>query len=221
MKILKGEKLINFLFQDGQTVVLIGDSITDCGRRGDSAPFGSGYVKFAIDLITARYPERNITYFNEGIGGNTVLDLHNRWHNDLLPHKPDWVTVKIGINDLHRTLGQTQELSPEKYEQLYREILQLTCEHTQARLVLIDPFYVSTETDTNTQQGLVLSMLTGYLDVVEKLAQEFDALHVYTHEKFQEQLRHRPASYFCPEPVHPYPNGHMIIALALLEVLGW
>ena len=37
----------NFLFQDGQKVVLIGDSITDCGRRGDQAPFGSGYVRFA------------------------------------------------------------------------------------------------------------------------------------------------------------------------------
>ncbi len=177
--------------------------------------------QFAIDLITARYPERHITYFNEGIGGNTVLDLHNRWNDDLLVHEPDWVTVKIGINDLHRTLGQTQALPPEKYEQLYREILQLTREYTQSRLVLIDPFYVSTETDTNTQQGKVSSMLIGYLDVVEQLAKEFDALHVYTHEKFQEQLRHRPASHFCPEPVHPYFSGHMIIALALLEVLGW
>ncbi|MFQ6041349.1 MAG: SGNH/GDSL hydrolase family protein [Candidatus Poribacteria bacterium] len=219
----------NFLFQDGQKVVFIGDSITDCGRRGDQAPFGNGYVKFAIDLITARYPERHITYFNEGIGGNTVLDLHNRWNSDVIAHKPDWVTVKIGINDLHRTLGThpypskegTQALPPEKYEQLYREILQLTCEQTQARLVLIDPFYVSTETDTNAQQGRVLSMLTGYLDVVEKLAKEFDALHVYTHAKFQRQLRHRPPSHFCPEPVHPYPTGHTIIALALLEVLEW
>ncbi|HIE25925.1 TPA: GDSL family lipase [Candidatus Poribacteria bacterium] len=211
----------NFLFQDGQKVVFIGDSITDCGRRGNFAPFGNGYVKFAIDLITARYPERHITYFNEGIGGNTVLDLHNRWNSDVLAHKPDWLTVKIGINDLHRTLGQTQALPSEKYEQLYREILQLAREQTQARLVLIDPFYVSAETDTNTQQGLVLSMLTGYLDVVEKLAKEFDALHVYTHEKFQGQLRHRPAGHFCPEPVHPYLSGHIIIALALLEALGW
>jgi hypothetical protein len=64
-------------------------------------------------------------------------------------------------------------------------------------------------------------MLNGYLEVVEKLAKEFDALHVYTHEKFQQQLCHRPASHFCPEPVHPYPSGHMIIALSLLEVLGW
>ena len=210
-----------FLFQDGQTVVLIGDSITDCGRRGELAPFGNGYVKIAIDLITARYPARNITFFNEGIGGNTVLDLHNRWKTDVLDHNPDWVTVKIGINDLHRTLGQPDMLPPRKYEQLYREILQLTKEHTPARLVLIDPFYISLETDPDNHQGRVLSLLPGYLDVVEKLAQEFDALHVYTHEKFQEQLRSRPPSHFCPEPVHPFFSGHAVIAHALLETLGW
>jgi len=209
-----------FLFQDGQTVVLIGDSITDCGRRGDAAPFGNGYVKIAIDLITARYPERSITFFNEGIGGNTVLDLRNRWQANVIAHKPDWLTVKIGINDLHRTLGQPDMLPPEKYEKLYREILQLTKENTQASLVLIDPFYISVETDANTPQGNVLSILPGYLDVVEKLAKEFDALHVYTHEKFQEQLRYRPPSYFCPEPVHPFFSGHAVIANALLEVLG-
>lgn len=36
-----------------------------------------------------------------------------------------------------------------------------------------------------------------------------------------EQLKHRPADIFCPEPVHPYLSGHLVIALGLLEVLGW
>ena len=40
--------------QDGQTMVLIGDSITDCGRRApEAAPFGNGYVAFFIDLVNA------------------------------------------------------------------------------------------------------------------------------------------------------------------------
>ena len=210
-----------FLFQDGQTVVLIGDSITDCGRRGDAAPFGNGYVKTAIDLITARYPERNITFFNEGIGGNTVLDLHNRWQSDVIAHEPDWLTVKIGINDLHRTLNQPDILPPEKYEKLYREILQSAKEHTKASLVLIDPFYISVEADADVHQGNVLAVLPGYLDVVEELAKEFEALHVQTHEKIKEQLRYRPPSRFCPEPVHPFFSGHAVIAHALLEVLSW
>lgn len=209
------------LFQDGQKVILIGDSITDCGCRDSQAPFGNGYVHMAIDLITARYPERDIEYINQGIGGNTVLNLRDRWTIDVVEHQPDWLTVKIGINDLHQTLGNPNHLPPARYEQLYREVLERARTETSAQLVLIDPFYMSVETDRSTHEGNVMSILPEYLAVVAKMAEEFDALHVLTHERFQEQLRHRPASYFCGEPVHPNARGHYVIALALLDTLGW
>jgi lysophospholipase L1-like esterase len=210
----------DFLLQDGQSMVFIGDSITDCGRRGEAAPFGSGYVKAAIDLVTARYPERRIRYLNTGISGNTVADLHGRWQEDVIAHRPDWLSVKIGINDLHRTLNDTpQAVPPDRYEQLYREILTRARASTSARLVLIDPFYISTAEEG--VEAEVLRRLRDYLDVVHRLAQEFDAISVRTHEVFQEQLRHRPASHFCAEPVHPYLSGHVVIAHALLEQLNW
>ena len=38
--------------QDGQTVVFIGDSLTDCGRREEAAPLGAGYVSMAVALTT-------------------------------------------------------------------------------------------------------------------------------------------------------------------------
>jgi lysophospholipase L1-like esterase len=209
-----------FLFQDGQTVLFIGDSITDCGRRGDAAPYGNGYVRAAIDLITARHPERQIRYVNTGIGGNTVADLRGRWQEDAVAHRPDWLSVKIGINDLHRTLDQTaHSVPPERFEPLYREILQLAREKTSARLILIDPFYISTATDG--RQGEVLQRLPAYLEIVHRLAEEYDAISVRTHEAFQEQLRYRPASQFCPEPVHPNLAGHLVIAHTLLRQLGW
>ena len=214
--------MTDFAIQDGQTVVFIGDSITDCGRRTDQAPYGNGYAKVAIDLITARYPERKIRYINEGIGGNTVEDLRNRWHDDVIVHQSDWLTIKIGINDLHRTLrGDATAIPPERYEQLYREILRITREKTNARVVLIDPFYISTDTDSGSLRSRVLQMLPGYLQVVDKLSQEFRTLHVRTHERFVEHLKFRPADVFCPEPVHPYLSGHTVIALGLLEAWGW
>jgi lysophospholipase L1-like esterase len=209
-----------FLFQDGQTVLFVGDSITDCGRRGDAAPYGSGYVKAAIDLITARYSERQIRYLNTGISGNTVADLHARWQEDVIAHRPDWLSVKIGINDLHRTLNQTpQAVPPEQFEPLYREILQLAREKTSARMILIDPFYISKA--TGGQEAEVLRRLPAYLEIVHGLAEEFGAISVRTHDAFQEQLRYRPAAHFCPEPVHPNLSGHAVIAHALLRQIGW
>ncbi|NLC56372.1 MAG: SGNH/GDSL hydrolase family protein [Armatimonadetes bacterium] len=211
-----------FLFQHGQKVLFIGDSITDCGRRAEHAPFGAGYVKLAIDLITARYPDRHITYLNEGIGGNTVEDLHARWHDDVLVHQPHWLSVKIGINDLHRTLnGGADAIPPARFAARYREILQRTAKETDAHLILIDPFYISVEKDPDTQRGKVLALLPEYLAVVRELAVEFGAIHVRAHEAFQEQLRYRPAELFCPEPVHPNLGGHLVLAHALLAQLGW
>src|ERR1043166_659812 len=130
----------NFLVKNGQTLLFVGDSITDCGRRDAAFPLGNGYVKMAADLITARYPERRIKFINEGIGGNTVEDLRNRWHDDVLRHKPDWLTIKIEINDLHRTLNKNGvQVPPDRFETLYREILDRTRAHGKAKIVLLDP----------------------------------------------------------------------------------
>ena len=211
----------DFLIQDGQTVVLIGDSITDTGRRAEHAPYGWGYVKLSSDLITARYPDRTITYFNEGIGGNTVADLHARWQTDCLSHQPDWVTCMIGINDLHRVLRGDQTAVPvDQYENLYRDILRQAAD-AGARLLLLDPFYICSRDTAGEWENQVLDLLAEYIAVVHQLAADFHALHVPTHDLFQEQLKYRPAEVFCPEPVHPNPTGHMVIAHALLRALQW
>lgn len=212
----------DFQIQSGQTVVFAGDSITDCGRRGDAAPYGVGYVRQCIELITARYPERDLSYFNAGIGGNTVLDLQGRWDTEMLAHNPDWLTVLIGINDLHRSFNATPEAVPvDRFEAVYREILQRAKDHCNPKLVLLDPFYLIQPEDANEQQQKVLAMLPDYIAVARKMAQEFGALHVPMHDLYQQHLQRRPAETFCPEPVHPNPAGHHVMALALLEALGW
>jgi len=70
-------------------------------------------------------------------------------------------------------------------------------------------------------QQRTLSLLAEYRQIVRDLVKEFDTLHVRTHEIFQEQLRWRPLEEIGVEPVHPTPSGHLVIAHALLEVLGW
>ena len=85
---------------DRQTMVMIGDSITDCGRRGEKYPlWGDGYVKIFADLLLCRRPTWHNTILNRGIGGSTVIELQERWTDDVLAHRPDVVTILIGIND--------------------------------------------------------------------------------------------------------------------------
>lgn len=209
----------NLCLPDGATVLFIGDSITDCGRRDVAAPLGDGYVRLFSDLVMALYPERSYRFINQGIGGNTVLDLRGRWQQDVIRSQPDWLSVKIGINDLHRYLAGEQAFSPERYREDYASLLEQTAQQTSARLILIDPFYISVDGEGDPFRRQVLDLLPRYLEVVADLAERYQARHVQTQAMFARQLRYRPPATFCPEPVHPYRNGHLLIAMELLQVL--
>jgi lysophospholipase L1-like esterase len=183
---------------------------------------GNGYVRFIAELIAIRYPALKLNLINKGISGNTVADLRERWHDDVLTLRPDWVSVLIGINDVHRTLrNEPTAVQPDRYEQLYCECLSLMKERTTARLVLMEPFYISTDTETDSWRTKVLRALDEYRAIVRRLADEFGAIFVPLHDLFQEQLRYRSADLFCPEPVHPNAFGHLLIAHAWLTAMGW
>ena len=217
-----GKNESTFLIQDGQTVVFIGDSITDCGRGGEFSPFGCGYVRIAIDLITAKYPERKIKYINRGIGGDVAPGLRDRWEDDVLVHNPDWVSVLIGINDLHRCFNPDPQIHvpADKYREAYIQFLTRTKEKTDAKIILMDPFYMSKETDSNSLRKTVLDAIPDYIAVVHEMTEKFDALHIPMHDIFQRQLQYRTPDIFCGEPVHPNPAGHTVIANAWLETVG-
>jgi len=207
--------------QDGQTIVFIGDSITDCGRRDSAAPLGSGYVRYVTELIAIRYPHLNLTYHNRGISGNTILDLRNRWQTDLIDLKPDWVSVLIGINDVHWYFNDANSLPPETYETTYRECLTLMRERTHAQLLVMEPFYIVREREADDTQTKVLKALAPFRQAAAKLAKEFKAKYIPLHAHFQEHLKYRPANTFCPEPVHPNSMGHLLMAHAWLKEMGW
>jgi lysophospholipase L1-like esterase len=134
------------VFSPRQKLVFIGDSITDCGRRNEPyAPYGHGYVHLVRAFLVARYPELGIEVVNRGTGGNTVRDLANRWAQDVIAEEPDWLSVKIGINDVWRTVaGRTSEAVPlEEYARTYRRLLETTRERTSARLILMEPYVIA------------------------------------------------------------------------------
>jgi lysophospholipase L1-like esterase len=66
----------------------------------------------------------------------------------------------------------------------------------------------------------VLELLPRYIKMVETLSEKYDAKIVRLQDIFQRQLAFRDAEDFCPEPVHPNRAGHLVIAEALMGVLG-
>lgn len=211
-----------FAIKPKSTVLFTGDSITDAGRRDHSAPLGNGYVRMISDLAAARYPGHGLKIINTGIGGHNVRDLSNRWTDDVIRHKPDWVSIMIGINDVHQWLGTPATgVSPEIYGDLYAQILERVKKETKASLVLIEPFYISLDRHPGTNRSKVLRNLAVYRKTAEKLARKYKARYVRFHDLFQRHLKSQPADLFCPEPVHPNPTGHLYMAHEWLKTLGW
>lgn len=95
------------IFEKGQKVLVIGDSISDFDRarpvgEGLFNAWGTSYVADVGALLTSVYPELGLRIVNMGISGNTVRDLKARWDSDVVALNPDWVCVLIGINDVWR-----------------------------------------------------------------------------------------------------------------------
>jgi len=108
------------------SIVFIGDSITDAGRLEPAyKPFGYGYVHFVAYSLLAKYIEYNLSIINTGISGDTILDLDYRWERDCLNHKPDILSVLIGINDVFRQYtGRLDEaVLIDEYQLTYKRLL--------------------------------------------------------------------------------------------------
>jgi len=205
---------------DGQTIMFIGDSITDVGRRGQAFPLGDGYVRLFRELMIARHPDWELNVINKGIGGNTVEDLWNRWDDDCLRLTPDVLSILIGINDLHRTLmSRDFPVPPARFAELYESILSRAMEACSPRTVLLTPFYISKDAHDGSARSKVLALLPEYIDVVKRMSDTFGTALVDLHALFQKHLATREADDFCPEPVHPHRTGHLVIAEAVAGAL--
>lgn len=211
--------------QNGETILFIGDSITDCGRREDRLrPLGNGFVSMFNDMLLTRDSEKRISVINRGIGGNTVEDLRSRWTDDVLAFRPDWLAVMIGINDINQYLCNQGPipLPPETYGEIYDQLLTLTLQMLpRCRLLLMDPFYGSYDSTAGSYRAKVAGLLPEYHSAVSRLAEKHNARHLKMQDIFQGKLKaQHPDIYFPSEPVHPVSTGHFLIAESVYAALS-
>lgn len=200
-----------------QTILFTGDSITDAGRF-DAAyrPFGFGYVHFVAYRLLAKYTEYNLSIINTGISGDTIRDLDYRWERDCLNHKPDILSVLIGINDVFRgCTGQPDEaVLLDEYQLTYKRLLSLVKEKYNCQLILIEPFMFCDEKTYPAYRAL-----QQYIHAVRALAEEFDAVLVPLQELIDKKIKTIPPEKFSDDMVHPYVWAHAWIAQQWFEAI--
>jgi len=206
------------LFTALQRIVFVGDSITDCGRRDVAAPYGNGYVSMVRNLLNARYPELNLVVVNRGSSGNTVRDLAQRWEKDAIAERPDWLSIKIGINDVWRFFAnRPQEGVPlPEYEATLRRLIERTRAVTGARLILMQPYLIEPD-----RTDPMRAEMDRYGAIVSALAREYESVLVRTQDAWDAALAHTSPTVWAEDRIHPTAPGHAVIALAFLRSIGF
>jgi len=81
--------------KDGDTIIIVGDSLTEHGNR----PYG--YVTLMRDVIAAQYRTSDITVRGSGVGYDSSQNVRKRLQEDVLRRAPTIVIVEIGLADLY------------------------------------------------------------------------------------------------------------------------
>lgn len=201
-------------------IVFIGDSITDADRDLPAyRPFGYGYVHFVANHLFAKYPELDISIVNTGVGGDTVRDLSERWQADCIAHKPDILSVLVGINDLWRQFAEPERLagavSPEQFESTYARLLEEAKQQCGCSIVLAEPFMFCSD-----PRDEMFRALRTYIRIVHDLADRFDGVVVPLQRRIEELIARVPPAKWSVDSVHPHVWAHAWIAQRWLEVTG-
>ncbi len=78
-------------FKTGEKVVFVGNSITEAGF----------YELYIWQYYQLHFPNKRITVFNGGIGGDVSGQMLDRFDDDVLAKMPTTVVLTFGMNDSH------------------------------------------------------------------------------------------------------------------------
>jgi lysophospholipase L1-like esterase len=204
----------------GHKLLFIGDSITECNRTKDKDnELGAGYVSYVNALLQVNYPEMGIRVINKAVSGNTVRDLKERWQEDVMHERPNWLSILIGINDVWRQYDtpfmKEKHVYLDEYEETLRTLVTET-RHSVEGIILMSPFYI----ESNKLDAMRCTM-DQYGSVVKKIAKETDSLFVDIQEAFDRLLKFFYPAALAWDRIHPSAPGHMVIAQAFLDAINF
>lgn len=198
-------------------IVFQGDSITDAGRdRQDPHRLGNGYPHYAAQLLTARFPDKELEFLNLGVSGNRTCDLMERWQTDCIGLQPDIVSIMIGVNDTWRAFDQNDPTTADQYEQNYRQILMDIREHTRARILMLEPYLLRNEPGKDAWRA----DLDPKIDACRRLALEFADAYVPTDGLLAAASVEQSPTHWSADGVHPNEQGARLIAAYYAETIA-
>lgn len=204
--------------QDGDTLVLCGDSITE--QRI--------YTVLIEDYLLMCQPANIAGTAQLGWSGERITALHGRLASDLVPFRPTAVTLLYGMND-----GGYSPPAQEVEQSFHAETAAVIRElHAHGvRLILVgSPCAVDLDRFKSwlfakCSPEVYNDTLLGLGRAAQAAAQEQGAVWVDVHGTMLSVMRAAKARYgpsysLSVDGVHPGPNGQLVIASAFLKAMG-
>lgn len=194
-------------------ILFYGDSITDAGRDrnpgANISSYGFGYVIHVAGKLAERDPNK-YEIINTGISGNRIVDLYSRIKADLWNREPDVISILIGINDIWHELSYKNGVEPERFEKVYRMLLEDTMKKLpKTKIIICEPFYLpGTATDGHDE----FKMTPEYARIAKKLADELGLYFLPLQSVLEEAAKKSSNQLVLSDGVHPNLYGTVVIA---------
>jgi lysophospholipase L1-like esterase len=207
---------VSFLLGDQDRVVFYGDSIT--AQRY--------YTRYVEEFLLTRYPALHVSFFNAGVPGDTVYggytgDIQKRLNRDVLPFKPTFITVMLGMNDPGYVPFDAHIF--DVFQKGYKTLLNdLAARLPQAKITLISSSPYDELTHGTEFPGLS-STVQRYGQFVKDLAVERgdtfvdfnDALGTVMQTAAKDNSDY--AALLIPDRIHPSESFHWVMAEELMN----
>jgi lysophospholipase L1-like esterase len=204
----------DFAIHDGDRVVLYGDSITDQRL----------YSTFIEEYVLTRFPTWKIQWTQSGVGGDKVsggaagpIDL--RIQRDVLPYRPNVVTIMLGMNDgyYHPPNAAIQKTYEDGYISMVDTILSGA---PGVKLTLIGPSPYDDVTHPTMHYNEVMQAYSEFdRKEADRTHQGFVDLNAPVVDVLQKAETAHPdlASRLIPDRVHPGAGVHWVMAETVLK----
>lgn len=205
-------------------ILFYGDSITDAGRDyatdHEEKSYGYGYVKYVVEnLLKDGYTREDL--INRGISGNRIVDLYARVKADCWNHKPDLISILIGVNDVWHEIQGKNGVEIDRFEKVYRMLIEDTkAKLPNAQLLLLEPFVLKgTATVNEGDKWQKFLAVYDYAAVVKKLAEDYGLPFVTLQDKLT-AAENAGETDLLSDGVHPAERGAKLIAEAWLKTFN-
>ena len=194
--------------KNGEKIAFLGDSITAAGRRP------GGYCQLVLAALKDQGIEAKPVF--AGISGHKSNQMLARLERDVLKHKPDWMTLSCGVNDVWHGKSGVDLAS---YKKNIAEIVD-KAQAAGVKVILL------TSTMIREDQGNDLNQkLLPYNEFIKVLAKEKKCLLADLNADMQAALKAFPADapkgkQLTSDGVHMNKAGNIMMARGVAEAFG-